>query len=550
MSQVAPVSGSEVLVGTAGVGAEARASARDLTEGHLLVSGSSGAGKTMEVLSLLTQLVRERPSVALIAIDPKGDLVRLVRFLAALVPRLPESERRAFLSSYRLVQPFKRDVPLNLLAPQGAEPDVQAIGVLDAIEAATGSDIAGFDRMSALLGIALSAGIQARLSLVDIPKLLTDAGFRRDVLTRVPPGYAKDNLESRVRLTVPGTIGALAARFDRLFASSLARRLLATPDCFSWRDRLQSGVTIVDLSEPPQGQAQLTRLFGSFLLASLSTALLAREVNERTEPLVLALDELPELLTKRVTSDLERLLALVRHRRVALWMMVQDEAQLSNKSAALWPIIQANVRRIIAFRGSLAGLRWLEPFLPPPRVIGRRPLFDPVPSVTADYSRRMLASLAALPNRTALFVDRASGQPGTLIATPAVDMAQVEREASNAPPEVRRVLLGEGETTSSAASSPHTVAESAPARSGRPTAARVGRSSVVDLFSALGTRTCKEPEPVAAPASASPSVDVPPVVPPAPTASVSKAQSPEARGTPARFVLGWWPLSPAPGAMP
>ena len=109
---------------------------------------------------------------------------------------------------------------------------------------------------------------------------------------------------------------------------------------------LNYDVTIVDLSEPPQGQVQLTRLFGSFLLASLSTELLAREVNEWTEPLVLALDELPELLTKRVTADLERLLALVRHRRVALWMMAQDETQLSSKSAALWPIIQANVRRI------------------------------------------------------------------------------------------------------------------------------------------------------------------------------------------------------------
>lgn len=398
--------------------------------GHALVQGSSGAGKTVFVETLLAQLLQRDLAQPMILIDPKGDLAGFDVWLGALSATLPPLERERFLGSVQVLAPFRNpDVELNLLAPTGEEPELQALDVTDAISTGLDSD-PSYERLWPLLTCVLAAAIQVGMTLLEVPTLLTDEALQRQVAERLPEGYTKERLLERIKGTPRATIQALLARLDRLLLTSVARRLLSARRCFSWESRLHRGITILNLAEPPAGQAALAQLFGGVLTSRLTRALLARPVNDSTRPLMVVVDECHEVLMRRTGEAMGRLLALVRYKKVAIWNLLQDLVQLERRAPELVPLLQANTRLLFIFASSPSSVRWLAPFVPDDLLRAR----PGQRSGAAEAARRaFLDELCRLPQRVALYVNRSAGARGVFLATPTVNLDDVKHRAGTLP---------------------------------------------------------------------------------------------------------------------
>lgn len=410
---------------------------------HTAIIGTSDGGKTVFAAATITQLVRQDPRLPCIVVDPKGELCGgLATYLTALAGAMPEGDQKAFLSGFRAVAPFRHPLPLNILAREpGVEPEVQALGVMDAIQAALDDDIAGFARISSVLQVTLTAAIEAGLKLPDVVRMLVDAPFRKSVEERLPQGRTREMLGTRPKTTAAASIAALVARLDRLLSSSLLREILSADTCFTFADRLETGVTLVDLSDPPAGERGVQKLLGNYLIQRLSQALLSRTVVDTTRPLMVAVDELPEVASGRACDEIGRLLALVRFKRVGVTLLFQDENQLA-RSPELLALLKANTARLIVFRGNPQSLRWIEPFLPRPILKAASPLQKPPAGAADAFTRALLMRMGDLPNRIAMHVDRAAGEHGQFMSTAFVDQQDVKRRASAAPQHVKEALEG------------------------------------------------------------------------------------------------------------
>jgi hypothetical protein len=216
------------------------------------------------------------------------------------------------------------------------------------------------------------------------------------------------------------------------------RKLLSGPGCFRFDDRLARGLTVLDLSGAPSKAHQ--GLVGGVLMARLLRALLARPVGQTTADLVLVVDEVLELLSHRTGEEIGRTASLVRHKKVAIWLLFQDLVQLERRSPDLVPLLQSNLRHLFAFAGSPSSVRWLAPFVPRPTPTSKTSGLAPPVSraVSHDAEHRAVQALSALPPRVALFAGR--GRPGVFIATPTIDLADVARRAAVAPGAVRSAL--------------------------------------------------------------------------------------------------------------
>ena len=141
---------------------------------HLHLLGPTGVGKSTLMLNLITQDMQAGRAV--VVIEPKGDLI------ADVLERIPPER----VGDVVLLHPTdtERPVGLNPLAPGGRSPELvadQLLGLFHSLYAAHWGprthDILG----ASLLTLARLPG----MSLAALPLLLTDAGFRRQVVPRV-----------------------------------------------------------------------------------------------------------------------------------------------------------------------------------------------------------------------------------------------------------------------------------------------------------------------------------------------------------------------------
>lgn len=447
-----PGAAKTIRLGTTADGRTAWTTPSDLV-GHAAYIGSSGGGKTVEADVLASQLARHGPIEPdpRIFVDPKGDLKDFAVWLAALSTALPQARADALIRASRVCAPFRRPEPMNLLARTSDEPEVQALEICEALAVGLDGD-AAFAQIWPALTTALAVAIAAgNLTLIDVPRLLANPTWLRAVLEGLPNGHLKLTAYDRLSKLQSRTLQAILVRLDRFLSTSALRALWQGPGCWDWAERLDHGDTIVDLSDPPGGRA-VAALVGGVLLARLVRAVLARRViPQTTRPLTILLDELPEILTSRTGEALGRALALSRHRLASWWLLAQDMSQIAKRSPELPALIQANVRHVFAFSGTSDSVKWLSAYVPTPAERSRTHGWTPPRSSVAaqhDAERHAQQLLTALPRRVFFYVDRAVGGKGQLLASPTVDLADIERRAAGAPAHVRRHLALDPEPSS------------------------------------------------------------------------------------------------------
>lgn len=322
---------------------------------HLHVTGVTGSGKSTQLASFIRADMHAGRSVLLI--EPRGDLVNDV------LSGVPASRREDVV----LLQPGGQQVVgINPLAGAPEDAERQADEVLQLFRQVFGSSIgprSGDVLLHALIALARSP----HGSLADLPMLLTNANFRRRVLTEVTdplvlaPFFAwYDGLSGPERAQV---IGPVLNKTRTFLSRTGVRRLLgqASPRFHLEELFTHRRIVLVNLNSGLIG-AETASLVGALLLTQLWQATLRRAAlpPDERHPVMVVVDEVQDYL--KLPVDVGDMLAQARALGVSITAAHQHLGQLSpNLKAAFF----ANARSRMVFRPSPDDIRSLVGALGP-----------------------------------------------------------------------------------------------------------------------------------------------------------------------------------------
>jgi hypothetical protein len=314
---------------------------------HVDIKGLTGSGKT--VFETGFGLREARAGRGLAVIDLQGDMSNM------LLDRLPAE------CAHRLViiDPADRAAPpafnpLSALGAGGGEHSREAAEwAADTLTSVFAQLYRAWwgPRMDELMRSAcITLAAQPGSTLPDVLRLLTDAGFRRNILDVHPPapvlatlwtGFEQLSAYQRTNLCAP-----LASRLRAVLSRSFAAQLLSCPvSTFSLTDILDGGILIARLPKGELG-ADAARLIGSLLVSGLWAHTTRRSLRppEQRPDATIIIDEAHNLLNLPIGVD--EALAESRGYRVSWVLAHQNLAQLSE---GVRNAIDANARTKIYF---------------------------------------------------------------------------------------------------------------------------------------------------------------------------------------------------------
>ncbi|MEP9385214.1 hypothetical protein [Nocardioides sp. KR10-350] len=308
---------------------------------HGVAYGPSGSGKSTAMLHLIEEDIRQgRPVVVL---DPKRQLVDDV------LARIP-AERRDQLVV------LEDSTGFNPLWVGDRDPDV----IVDGIMAVFGDLFAGgwgprtldifSGALRSLARASVATGVPA--TLADVPRILTDATFRREVMGHLQHDESLASFWAWYDNQSPAAqAAAIAAPLSRLrqllLRPALLRMLDQRETTFSlrniWRDNL---IVLVPLNEGLIG-AGTASMLGSLVVADLWLAIQERaaETSPDKRPGVVYVDEAPRFL--HLPASLADALAVSRSLGVGWFLAAQFAGQFPTEMRSA---VDMNARSKIVFR--------------------------------------------------------------------------------------------------------------------------------------------------------------------------------------------------------
>lgn len=334
------------VLGTNQVAGSTRPIALSLSDSlrHLHLLGPTGTGKSTLIAQLALQDVAAGRRV--VVIDPKGDLIR------DLLARIPAERQDDVVL---LDATDEAPVGLNPLVGDGAE--IAADGLV-AVMRDLYADAWGPRTQDILHASLLSLARRGDGSLVHVPLLLTNAGFRRSVTGRVavadPMGLGSfwswyESISDAERSTV---IAPLMNKLRPVLLRPGLRAMLGqTEPKFDLRqvfaaDPSRNPILLVNLAKGDLG-ADAARLVGSVVVSLLWQRALERSQLPAAKrvPVMVFIDEVQDYL--RLPGDLGDALAQARGLGVGFTLAHQHLGQLPT---ALKAAILANTRSRVCFQ--------------------------------------------------------------------------------------------------------------------------------------------------------------------------------------------------------
>jgi Type IV secretion-system coupling protein DNA-binding domain len=352
---------------------------REERERHLYVVGKSGSGKSTALFNLAMRDIYAGEGVAVI--DPHGDLAE------AIVDALPPE--RTHEVCYLNVADTEFPVGFNPLAGVPKERHaLAAAGIVSTFKhlwpESWGPRLEHFlfNGVAALLA-------SARPTLIDLPRIYTDARFRERLISHVEdpvvarfwreeyPSYDQ-RFQAEAAAPILNKVGQVAAspvlrnilgqtspKFDLAFAMN-ARRVLIANVAPPERRR----VLIANLAKGQIGE-QAANLLGSLLISHLQLITMARSelAPGNRAPFFVHVDEFPNFATDAFAS----LLSEARKFGTHFCLAAQYLAQTSEKVRGA---LLGNVGTLMVFRVSAADADLLAPEfypLPSPELSGQAP---------------------------------------------------------------------------------------------------------------------------------------------------------------------------------
>ena len=389
------------------------------------ITGTSGGGKTYEVVALLLQLLR-RPMV-LWVFDFKGELSDLLAH--TVLPALAGRPEGAWLRGrVHLIDLFGAAPPaLRLTEPeQGVPRHVQALTLSATLQEVLNADH-GL-RMERVFLMASSLAIEQRQPLTILGTWLSSP----EVFAQAAARSSDPRIRAYAANTFPreprASLQALSSRLDLLFFLPEIRRAFEAPSCVSFADLTHEGVFLFRVGGAPAGSEAVEAAIGSLLLGRATRAIMGRSVTESTLPLLVLLDEGQRAIRARDVSHLERVLTQARFKRSSIVFCNQDQsAQLDPDFARL---LRANTSTEFIFRAGPEDAERLARHLP-----------MRLPGKSEDEQRRAIAhQITHLPQRAFILWSKEHGQ-ATQLRSPRIDLVALEREAAALPQAVREQLF-------------------------------------------------------------------------------------------------------------
>src|SRR5438552_3442503 len=317
---------------------------------HIYVIGKTGTGKSTLIANLARQDLVYGEGFALL--DPHGDL-------AEHVLRLVPEERRADLIYFN-VPDTAHPLAFNPLeSTQPALRPLVASGIISVFKKMWAESWG--PRLEYILRNALLALLDLPAStLLDIPKLLDDAAFRRHVLAYVRNDQVRrfwlreyENYPARFRAEA---IAPVQNKIGEFLVNPILRNIVGQPKSgFDLRRVMDEGkILLVNLAKGKIGE-DTSSLLGAMLVTKIGLAALSRaelpEADRRD--FYLYADEFPSF----TTTSFSGMLSEMRKYHVGLVLAHQYMEQLDE---TLHGAILGNVGTVIAFRVGLSDAEVLE----------------------------------------------------------------------------------------------------------------------------------------------------------------------------------------------
>lgn len=307
---------------------------------HIYLIGQTGTGKSTLMLNLAAADVAAGRSVVLL--DPHGDLCE---HLLAIVPRRRTNDVIVFDPSERHPVTFN-----PLFCRDGRQRPLVASAVVTSFRRLFGDSWG--PRLEHILRNSLLTLLENHgTTLLSLHRLLTDAGFRKELIGRVGDEVVrafwlqefaswKPQFRAEALAPVQNKVGALITHpmLRNVLGDSTARLDL--------REVLDTGKTLVcNLSKGKLGEDAST-LLGSLLVASVQLAAMSRADQKEADrvPSYLFVDEFQNFLTSETVPTL---LSEMRKYRLAVTIAHQHRGQLDDATA---DAVFGNAGTLVAFR--------------------------------------------------------------------------------------------------------------------------------------------------------------------------------------------------------
>jgi type IV secretory pathway TraG/TraD family ATPase VirD4 len=311
---------------------------------HLVVTGPTGSGKSMVFASLIAQdIAAGRP---LVLVDPKR---QLVDFISERVP-VELADRVVIIDAAD-----ENPVGFNPLDAVGRNREVVVDGILSAFKAVfeDGWGPRTEDLLHAgLLSLATAGESRGEpYTLLDLPRLLTDAPFRRSVIGAIAGDQTLASFWAGFEELSPGARAQIiAAPMNKLRKFVLRKNLAAVlgqpRPRFRVRDVFRDGkAVLVPLNDALLGPGA-AQLLGSLVVAELWMATLERAAETRPldRPAAIYIDEVQQFL--HLPTSIADALATSRSYGVSWNLAHQFRDQLPAQMRAAF---DANARNKVVF---------------------------------------------------------------------------------------------------------------------------------------------------------------------------------------------------------
>ncbi len=334
---------------------------------HVYIIGKTGSGKTTLLRNMIVQHLALGHGVGLI--DPHGDLAEEV---LKYVPRSRADDLVYF-------NPADLDYPIGLNLLSHVPPDerhLAAAGVISAFKSLW-RDSWG-PRMEYILHMTLSALLECEsVSLLGVPRMLTDATYRRWVLRQVKDPFIRtfwteefEKYDERFRREA---IAPIQNKVGQFLTAPVVRNIIGqVKSKVNLRFMLdRKRIFIANLAKGRIGEDK-ANLLGSLLVAQFQLAAMSRSTQpeKEREDFFLFVDEFQNFTTDTFAS----ILAEARKYRLCLTLSHQYTKQLPLE---LQQALFGNVGTLVSFRVGHADAQLLAPecsggFLPEAFVSLRR----------------------------------------------------------------------------------------------------------------------------------------------------------------------------------
>jgi Type IV secretory system Conjugative DNA transfer/Type IV secretion-system coupling protein DNA-binding domain len=359
----APTTGVELAMSNyPGMQRSLRLTAKDRLQ-HVHLIGPTGVGKSTLIARMALQDIAAGHSV--VVVDPKSDLC------AEILARLPEDRAEDVI----VLDPSRTDQPtgFNILRAGKDEQDRELI--VDHVIHIWHELYRDFwgPRSEDALRAALLTLINTRapngqaFTLIEVPELLVNPGFRRFVLAQstVPTSLAGfwDWYTALGPLQRQQVIGPIQNKLRSVTLRTSARLLLGQDDGLDLQRLIgRRQVLLAPLSKGVVG-SETASLIGTLLVSSLWQAILGRAAlpPERRRPVMVYLDEMQDVL--RLPVELADMLAQARGLGAAFHLAHQHLGQVTNREVKA--ALLGTVRSRVIFQLGLDDAKALAPTLAP-----------------------------------------------------------------------------------------------------------------------------------------------------------------------------------------